>query len=158
MSVSIQNFTRRPVASRALFTRIANDVLPSWEISLVFVGAKRARTLNQKLRNKSYVPNVLSYALGAKSGEIFICLEEAHRQCASYEMSERTFVTYLFIHGLLHVQGRAHGATMENSEQKLLAKYAQSSMRPLPHVTTNRNRNRHRHVPSQNGSRRGTHR
>jgi ssRNA-specific RNase YbeY (16S rRNA maturation enzyme) len=33
--------------------------------------------LNKKLRNKTYTPNVLSYAVGEKSGEMIICREVA---------------------------------------------------------------------------------
>ncbi|OYV63221.1 MAG: rRNA maturation RNase YbeY [Parcubacteria group bacterium 21-58-10] len=154
--VSIQNFTRRPTAPRAVFSAIARDVLPGWDISLVFVGPARARALNKNLRHKEYVPNVLSYVAGAKSGEIIICLAEARRQAPAHGMSERTFVLYLFIHGALHIKGWAHGATMERSERKLVAKFAPSGARSLPNVTTHRNRHRHRHVPGKNGRRRGT--
>ncbi|MFA7302809.1 MAG: rRNA maturation RNase YbeY [Candidatus Paceibacterota bacterium] len=153
-SVSIKNFTRQSsrVWAGFPFTKIAEAVLPGWELSLVFAGATRARSLNLRLRKKSYVPNVLSYALGKKSGEIIICLPEVRRQAPRYEMSESRFVLYLFIHGLLHLAGRAHGATMEQWEQKLLARFAGFSAR-TSHVTTHRNRHRHRHAPGQTGRR-----
>jgi rRNA maturation RNase YbeY len=150
--VAIKNLTRRSHAPRATFTAIAKAVLPSWEISLVFVTPAKARALNVKLRGKTYVPNVLSYTLGARDGEIIICPAEAKKQSVAYGMNERQFVLYLFIHGLLHVKGWAHGATMERSERKLLAKFAKGSASLLPNETTHRNRNRHRHLPSKNGS------
>jgi probable rRNA maturation factor len=126
--VSIQNTTRTPQrGSRLLFTTVASYVLPGWEISLVFVGEKRARSLNRKLRSKSYIPNVLSYALSKKSGEIIICAREADRQAASYEMNKERFILYLFIHGLLHIKGWPHGAKMEKCEKDLLAKFAKGS-------------------------------
>jgi rRNA maturation RNase YbeY len=99
-------------------------VLPGWEVSLVFAGEKRAQALNKKLRGKSYIPNVLSYALSKKSGEIIICPREADRQAASFDMNKREFTLYLFIHGLLHIKGWVHGATMEKCERDLLAKFA----------------------------------
>jgi rRNA maturation RNase YbeY len=139
-----------------VFTEIASEVLPRWDISLVFVGPARARALNEQLRNKDYIPNVLSYTLGDKSGEIIICLAEAKKQAPDFSMSERNFVLYLFIHGVLHVKGRVHGATMERSERKLLAKFGKGDARSLPNGTTHSNRHRHRHVPSKNGRRRGT--
>ena len=106
---------------------MAKKILPGWEISLVFVGEKRALSLNKKLRGKKYIPNVLSYALGKKSGEIIICPREADRQAAAYSMSKRTFILYLFIHGVLHIKGWAHGAKMERCEQVLLATFAKGS-------------------------------
>lgn len=152
--VAITNLTRR-VAPRFAYTKIAASVLPDWDISLVFVGSVRAQKLNMQLRKKSYIPNVLSYALGEESGEIFICLEEAVRQAPAHDMGERTFVLYLFIHALLHLKGWAHGATMERWERKLLAQFAPNITRT--HVTENRSRSdghRHRHLPGQSGGRR----
>ncbi len=156
--VSIRNLTRRPTAPRAVFTATANEVLPGWDISLVFVGPARARALNEQLRGKDYIPNVLSYALDDASGEIIICPTEAKKQAPDFSMSERDFVLYLFIHGLLHIKGGVHGATMERSERKLLATWGKGNARSLPNGTTHSNRHRHRHVPSKNGRRRGTHR
>lgn len=153
--VEITNLTRRPVP-RFAYTAVAEEVLsPRWDISLVFVGPAKARALNQQLRNKEYVPNVLSYIAGEKSGEIVICLAEAKKQAPDFGMTERQFVLYLFIHGLLHIKGWAHGVTMEKREQKLLAKFAKSSVRPLSNDTTHNNRNRHRHLPGEDGRRRG---
>jgi rRNA maturation RNase YbeY len=120
--VDISNLTRRSLP-RFSFSTIAAKVLPGWEVSLVFVGPTKARELNQQLRKKSYTPNVLSYALGDKHGEIFICLHEAAKQAPSHEMSERDFVLFLFIHGLLHLKGMAHGSTMEKCEQRLVAQF-----------------------------------
>lgn len=120
--VEIKNLTRRSVP-RFAYTAVMKAVLPDWEISLVFVGPKKAQGLNQQLRGKSYTPNVLSYELGRKSGEIFICLAEAAKQAPAHAMSERKFVLFLFIHGLLHLKGWAHGGTMEQCERKLLAQF-----------------------------------
>ncbi|MFZ2167369.1 MAG: rRNA maturation RNase YbeY [Minisyncoccia bacterium] len=122
-SVEIKNLTRRSVP-RFAYTTIAKSVLPDWDLSLVFVGPKKAQELNEQLRKKSYTPNVLSYAVGKKNGEVFICLAEAAKQATSHDMSERKFVLYLFIHALLHLKGWAHGATMEKCERTLLTKFS----------------------------------
>ena len=126
----LKNFTRRRLATpRKTFSAIAKRVLPLWNISLVFVGPTKALALNKKLRGKSYIPNVLSYKVGDKSGEIFICISEASKQASDFHLTPYTFHLYLFIHGLLHLKGWAHGVKMEKCEQKLLA-----------HVTKNSNR------------------
>ena len=121
--VEIKNLTRRSVP-RFAYTTVAGTVLTNWEISLVFVGPKKAQELNVQLRGKSYTPNVLSYALGEKSGEIFICLAEAKKQAPAHDMNESKFVLFLFIHGLLHLKGWAHGGTMERCERKLLSQFS----------------------------------
>jgi rRNA maturation RNase YbeY len=123
-NVFVKNLTRRRLpAPRSAFSKIAKDVLPDWDISLVFIGAAKARALNKKLRNKDYAPNVLSYALGDKSGEIFICPSEAEKQAPSFHLAPSAYCLYLFIHGALHIKGWEHGATMEKCERKLLARY-----------------------------------
>jgi rRNA maturation RNase YbeY len=150
--VETTNLTRRPVP-RFAYTSIVAEVLPDWKISLVFVGPKKAQELNIQLRKKSYIPNVLSYALGEKSGEIFICLAEAEKQAPAHTMHMRIFVLYLFIHAVLHLKGWAHGGTMERCERKLITQFAPQRVRTPAHVTKNSDRYRHRHVPSE-GSRR----
>ena len=126
--VSIKNLTRQhlKVGAGSVFSKVAKHVLPGWDISLVFVGERRARSLNKKLCGKAYIPNVLSYALRKSNGEIIICPHEAKRQAPSYDMSERTFILYLFIHGILHIKGWVHGAKMEKCEKYLLATYAKA--------------------------------
>jgi probable rRNA maturation factor len=141
--VDIRNFTRR-AAPVFPYLKAAEEILPGWEISLVFSGTKRAQNLNMQLRKKSYIPNVLSYETGSKSGEIIICLEVAKKQAQSYGVSYTQFVGFLFIHGLLHLKGLPHGTTMERYEQKYLERFAgvRVSYDFLTHgTTTNRNRN-----------------
>jgi probable rRNA maturation factor len=134
--LSIKDYTRRK-APGVSFLPIAEHVLPGWDISLVFVGETRARNLNQTLRKKGYTPNVLSYEVGKKSGEIIICLSIAKKQAASYEHSYKDHVTFLFIHGLYHLKGLPHGATMERLERETLAKFTSTKK---THGTTHRNR------------------
>lgn len=149
--VSIKNLTRRKSVPRFAYKMIAEHVLPGWDISLVFVDPSKARALNEQMRGKTYVPNVLSYALEGRSGEIIICLNEAEKQAPTYDMNARTFVLYLFIHGLLHIKGWAHGVRMEECERNLLAKFAKGGLRSYLHETTHSYGHRHRDVPGKNG-------
>lgn len=154
--VSIHNLTRHERVPRFAYGKITERVLPHWTISLVFVDPTKARELNEKMRGKTYVPNVLSYALDKRHGEIVICLREAEKQSAAYAMDERTFVLYLFIHGILHIKGWVHGVRMETYERKLLAKFAGKSARTYLNETTHSHRHRHRDVPGKNGRYRGS--
>lgn len=122
MSIDIRNMSRT-VLPKHPYERIADAVLPGWDVSLVFVGEIRAQRLNKALRKKDYVPNVLSYETGTKSGEILICLQVAKRQAPEYDMEYKEFVAYLFIHGLTHLKGQAHGTTMERYERAMLARF-----------------------------------
>lgn len=144
-TLDIRNFTRRDPAPGVPFNKLASAVLPGWEISLVFAGARRAQQLNVALRNKSYAPNVLSYETTTNarhsalhSGEIIICPEIAKKQAPDYGMPYKAFIAYLFIHGLLHLKGHPHGATMERKERELMTRFGfNASSR---NGTTHRNR------------------
>lgn len=103
---------------------IKNDILgKSYELSLAFVGGTRAQKLNLAHRNKSYVPNVLSFPLDAKTGEVYITPTVAHKEAHKYAMSKDGYIGYLFIHALLHLKGLDHGDTMDKAEKKYCSKY-----------------------------------
>jgi len=95
----------------------------SYALSLTFVGEKRARDLNKIYRNKTYVPNVLSFPLSNNAGEIYISPKVAAREAHAFGLSPRGYVGYLFIHGLLHLKGYPHGATMDKAEKKYSARF-----------------------------------
>lgn len=106
------------------YAKIAEDILGAdYELTLVFVGKTRAHTLNKTYRNKTYIPNVLSFPLSRKIGEIYITPTVAAREAKNFDMSVRGYIGFLFIHGLLHLKGYDHGDTMEMLEQKFVKKY-----------------------------------
>jgi len=117
------------------FTRLKNTVLGrDFELSLVFVDNIFSRRLNRLYRQENKSANVLSFPLSKKSGEIFVDLVTAEKEMREFEMSFKEFVTFLFIHGLLHLKGMRHGDTMERAEKKLL------------HDTSNHSRHRYRNI------------
>lgn len=120
--LEIRNFTRSK-APAFPFAKALEAVLPGWEMSLVFAGEVRAKNLNHQLRNKDYTPNVLSYASGKKSGEIIICPAIAKKQAPSYGLTYTSMVGFLFIHGMLHLKGLPHGATMDKREREILSRF-----------------------------------
>jgi probable rRNA maturation factor len=109
---------------RLPFDDIKNAILGKrYELSLVFVGKTTAKHYNETYRQKSYVPNVLSFPLAAGVGEIVICPAVAKRECKKHNMTYRGFIGYLFIHGCLHLKGYDHSDTMERVEQRYLTAY-----------------------------------
>ena len=103
------------------FTNLKNSVLGrDFELSLVFVDNIFSKRLNRTYRGKNKSADVLSFPLSKKSGEIFIDLITAKKEMGKFQMPYRKFVTFLFIHGLLHLKGMKHGITMERREKKLL--------------------------------------
>jgi len=91
-----------------------------YELSLVFIGKARAATLNKTYRKKTYSPNVLSFPLDERTGEIFICPQVATSEAAKFDLTPDNYVAFLFIHGCLHLKGLGHGDTMDALEKKYL--------------------------------------
>lgn len=120
MPISIKNTTRQSVPA-IQFEKIKNKILSkNYELSLVFVGHTVSRKLNKSLRGKDKPTNVLSFPLSKTSGEIFIDLSQAKLEYKKFDMNFKKFVTYLYIHGLLHLNGMEHGAKMSQAEIKFL--------------------------------------
>ena len=138
-TLDIRNFTRSRHPAFP-YEEALKAVLPGWEMSLVFAGETRAKHMNIALRAKDYVPNVLSYESGTKSGEIVICPRVAKRQAPSYGLSYTEFVGLLFIHGCLHLKGMQHGATMDRQERLLLKRFTRTNPPRSLNVPTHRNR------------------
>lgn len=111
--VVVTNTTKgRP--PRLPFDEIKNEILgEKYELSLVFCGNSLSRRLNHTYRDKDYATNVLSFPISKNSGEIFINL----RKLKGFSVGN------LFIHGLYHLKGLDHGATMERAEEKVRRLY-----------------------------------
>ena len=123
MSLSVRNTTR--VATPSLpFKKIADDILgASYALSLVFIGDSRSKKLNYAYRQKTYIPNVLSFPLEDAVGEVFINPRQAMREAKKFGMTEAGFIGYLYIHALLHLKGYGHGDTMERVETQYKKRY-----------------------------------
>lgn len=122
MSFSISKTAQR--YPRLPYENMKDAILgKKYELSLAFTGSTEARKLNMAYRRKTYVPNVLSFPLSKTVGQICITPMVARREAPKYGMTERGYVGYLFIHGLLHLKGHTHGATMEKAEKKYTERF-----------------------------------
>ena len=96
------------------FKKIKEAVLPrTHELSLAFVDPAESRRVTKQTKHKDKVSNVLAFPLSKTSGEIIICPEGT----GDYTIG------YLFIHGLLHIKGMEHSATMDDAEERLLTRF-----------------------------------
>lgn len=121
--ITITNSTRKPTP-RLPFSDIAKTILGSdYELSLVFIGDRRAQNLNLQYRQKNTKANVLSFPLEKTAGEIFINLAKATREHHKFSLPYVNYVAYLFIHGLFHLKGYDHSSTMESEESKVMKKF-----------------------------------
>lgn len=115
--------------------------LKAAEVSLVFCGVKKIRSLNAAYRNKDQKTDVLSFpvfpSLRKKGsmpqglinlGDIFICTEVAKAQASEFKISLAEEIVHLFVHGFLHLYGFDHEISkkeekmMFSLEEKLVSK------------------------------------
>lgn len=117
---------------RTPFKKIKNEVLGNeYDLSVAFLSAHEMREVTLRTKKKDHVSNVLSFPLSKTSGEILLC----RRAAAPYTIG------YLFIHGLLHLKGYKHSATMDSAEKRLLARFT-ICKKSSPESTSARTRSR----------------
>lgn len=98
----------------AAFPKIKDAVLGKrYDLSVAFLSASEMRAVTRKTKKKNHVSNVLSFPLSKTSGEILICKAAAKPYT----------VEFLFIHGLLHLKGLKHSATMDREEDRFLKRF-----------------------------------
>lgn len=113
---SLKNGTQGKVP-RVPFSIIKEKILGrNYDLSVVFIGDAKMKQMNKKYRKKDYVTDILSFPLEKESGEIVINLKKSKEKSESHEMNEKDYMTFLFIHGCLHLKGMEHGRTMEEQE------------------------------------------
>ncbi len=120
---NITNLTKKKVP-QVPFSDIKNYVLGTkYELSLVFVGDTLSKKLHKKYQGKDGVANVLSFPYDKKSGEIFIHLGQTKKEAKDFDHTYLEHLTFLLIHGLLHLKGMDHSAKMESEEQRILKRF-----------------------------------
>ena len=97
--------------------------------NIIIVNEDTIRYLNKNYRNKDSVTDVISFALeDDKSfietnvrvlGDIYICLEKAKLQALEYGHSFLRELSFLTIHGLLHLLGYDH---MNKDDEEVMFK------------------------------------
>lgn len=123
-NISVMNTTRGTIPTVPLIALKDRVLGKRYELSLVFIGDKRSQTLNKAHKHKDKPASVLSFPLEHDIGEMFINLPLAKRRAKKFGMTYTQLVTYLFIHGLLHLKGLDHGSTMDRSEKKLCREFS----------------------------------
>ncbi len=120
---SIENETRG-ILPRVSFNEIKNEILGcDYDLSLVFSTPAQLKKLNTIYRDKEITTDILSFPLSKKSGEIYICLSEAKKEAKKFNRIYDNFVSFLFIHGCVHLKGFDHSSRMESIEIKFRKKF-----------------------------------
>ena len=105
------------------FLLFKNDILgKNYSLSIAFLGEKESKTINKKYRKKNKAANILSFPLRPNLGEIMLCPTTIKREAKSFGKTFRQFLSFLVIHGMLHLKGLEHGSKMEKLEEKYLSR------------------------------------
>lgn len=105
---------------------LTREKLEDVEFNVIFVDSKTIHEINKTYRNIDRVTDVISFALEDNKtieldhrllGDIYICVEKAEEQAKEYGHSFLRELSFLTIHGLLHLLGYDH---KEPEEEKVM--------------------------------------
>ena len=107
------------------FTLI-KEKLDNVEFNIIFVDSDTIHNINKTYRDVDRVTDVISFALEDNKtieldhrllGDIYICIDKAKEQAIEYNHSFKRELSFLTIHGLLHLLGYDH---MDEEEEKVM--------------------------------------
>lgn len=97
--------------------------------SIIFVTEEEIKKINRECRNIDKVTDVISFAFEDNEeimynnirvlGDIYICISKMLEQAAYYGHSEKRELSFLTVHGLLHLLGYDH--MKKEDEEKMFA-------------------------------------
>ena len=97
--------------------------------SIIFVNEEEIKKINKMYRNIDKITDVISFALEDGEsilsdlrvlGDIYICIPKMINQAIEYNHSEKRELSFLTVHGLLHLLGYDHTKSIE--EEKIMFK------------------------------------
>ncbi len=106
------------------------EALDNVEFNIIIVDEKKIHELNKNYRNIDRPTDVISFALEDDDtvispegirilGDIYICIEKVHSQAKEYGHSFERELTFLAVHGLLHLLGYDH---MTKKDEEIMFK------------------------------------
>ena len=85
-------------------------------VSIAFISENEIKKLNKHYRAKDTVTDVLSFEMdenGPIIGELVLCYKQAKQQAKNMKHSVRDEISFLIVHGLLHLFGEDHEKEFE---------------------------------------------
>lgn len=84
--------------------------LKPMDLTVVFLDVKPARKINKQYRGKDYATDVLSFSseVAGELGELVLCPQVLIRQAREHDLSFKAELSYMLIHGVLHLLGYDH--------------------------------------------------
>lgn len=142
--VKIKNQQKQIRISQKRIREVVREILKDlgyqkWEISILLVDDHQIKKLNQEYLHRNRPTDVISFSQieGEFShintyllGDVVISVETAKRQAREVHATLLDEITFLLIHGILHLVGYDHEGSVENArkmkakERKLLGAFA----------------------------------
>ncbi len=111
--------------TKATLPRVAFDDIKTaalgkdYQLTVAIVMPARMKKLNTIYRDIEQPTDILSFPISENEGEIYLCLSEARKEAKKFDRPYENFLSFLFIHGCVHLKGHDHGGTMEAIEAKI---------------------------------------
>ncbi len=121
--VEITNLTKGALPKAPFGVLAAKILSANYELSLTFVPPAKMRTFSQQYKGDPTHMNVLSFPISKISGEIIVCPATAKTEAKEFDHTYEQHLSYLVIHGMLHLAGYHHGSRMESAEKSWMEKY-----------------------------------
>lgn len=100
------------------------------EFNVIIVDNNHIKEINKEYRNMDKPTDVISFALEDDKtyfrkdyrllGDIYISIDKVHEQAKSYNHSKKRELSFLAVHGLLHLLGYDHMTNEDEQEMFLL--------------------------------------
>ena len=96
-------------------------------LSVIFINDDHMQELNKQYRNIDKTTDVLSFAFEDNEkinlpvrmlGDIYISIPKMQQQAKEYDHSEKRELSFLVVHGLLHLLGYDHTRSKEEEESQ----------------------------------------
>lgn len=89
------------------------------DLTLVFLDSAPAQKINLQYRRKNYATDVLSFAGqdANELGELILCPQVLRRQANEHQLSFRQELSYMAIHGVLHLLGYDHELSKREAQK-----------------------------------------
>lgn len=106
------------------FLKIKQAILGSkYDLTLAFVTEDHGKKLHKQWKADKDPLNILSFPYSKSEGEIVMTLSAVRREAKKFNLTYHQHLTFLFIHGCVHLLGHDHSPAMEKLEGKFLKKF-----------------------------------
>lgn len=105
IKASLQFFERLLIEKKILNSKQAKN-----KLTVAFVSSLEIKKLNKKFLKKDKTTDILSFSSIEENslGELVLCVEKIKQQAKEHELSFKGEISYLLLHGLLHLLGYHH--------------------------------------------------